>query len=75
MTVAELIAELQKHEPGRLVVVNMHKNELANGCEARSVAAVPAFKSAYDGVWYEGFAEPIDDGLGLERATVVNVEA
>ncbi len=44
MTVGELITKLQQFDPNAPVTVNLGRNELANGREARTVAVVRAYR-------------------------------
>lgn len=76
MTVGELIAELQRHPPGALAVVNMGKNELGNGREVAAVRPVASFSSLVEpGDWFDAdFASDHPDDIAQQtRAVVVNV--
>lgn len=55
MTVEELIQALQAFPPKSRCVVNMSKNELANGCEIKTVAQRAAVKRSWSDNWNEQF--------------------
>lgn len=74
MTVEALIRELQKMPPGARVVVNLGKNELANGREIGRVEIVEAVSFIdSDDYWQRNYYEELPAGDGEIRETVISI--
>lgn len=71
MTVAELIEKLKTMPQDAIAVVNMGRNELANGDEASGVDTVNAYRYTHGDRWMENYYSTDHD----EMAIVVNIYA
>lgn len=70
---AQLTASLlREYPPDTLVVVNMGRNELANGCEVSSIEYTPAVRWQDHYRWYEDCFPALSDDTDT-RSNVLNI--
>jgi hypothetical protein len=68
-----MIRRLAEYPPDAVVVVNMGKNELANGKEARSVELVRAYRRPDQNYWSEDHFPDSPPDPDEVRETVLNI--
>ena len=76
MTVGQLITELQKHDPNMVAVVNLSKNEGANGAPVQQIRVVPAMRWRGARVnWNEDYYPTVEQDEDYEYKQVVDITA
>ncbi len=76
MLVEDLIAQLLLMPPKAKAVVNLTKNELANGCEVRTVLLKTAQRNNSDIMWHENyFPELLNPDIDLVQEQIVDISA
>ncbi len=73
MTVEQLIEKLQKYPSKSIVVVNMGRNELANGCQVDLVEEENAYAYCNEDQWHKDYDYASDDDDDYTRTKVVNI--
>lgn len=74
MTVQELINQLQLLPPDSVVVVNMGRNEMANGREVGKIDIEEGYKWPGESMWYVNYYPEVNNWDDAEIKTkVVNL--
>lgn len=73
MTVKQLIDLLKNHDPDLTVVVNLGKNELANGCPASAIELLNAYRYNNSDQWHESWFDHEGDDDDISYQNVLNI--